>query len=245
MLQNNTNNTVSFSIFTKFPGLLCFMSTRKAGDFQLKNTLSSAVIDFLKFHNIKQEEFVGMEQVHESEVAEVASIDGGKIISGTDGIATGARQLFLGVNTADCVPLFFYDPVGSLIGIVHAGWKGTIGRIAIRTIKKLKELGSHAKNVLVAIGPHIGGCCYTVREDRAQSFFRVFQDKRIVYYTEEAWHIDLGLANKRQLIESGIKDHHIDAPITCTSCQNDTYFSFRKDPEDVFGACLGIIGIRN
>ncbi len=81
--------------------------------------------------------------------------------------------------------------------------------------------------------------------DRADIFRTVFPDSQVVFQTEGKWHIDLGLANKLQLIQSGILAFHIDASISCTSCQNDRYFSYRKDSPETSGEMIGIIGLKS
>lgn len=244
MLIYNNKDIVSFSLFSQFPELTCLMSTRNAGDLRIRDKNSTDNNEFLKSQTIPSRNFVAMEQRHGVDIVTVNSANGGQVIPHIDGLVTKDQTLYLGVNTADCVPLFYYDPAGQLIGVAHAGWQGTFGNLAMRMVTKLEDLGSDPLNMRVAIGPHIGGCCYTVNAGRAMLFRKTFQDERIAYQADGNWHIDLGMANKNQLIESGVLETHIDSPITCTSCQNDLYFSFRKDTEATFGEMLGIIGMK-
>lgn len=244
MIIHNTDDTISFSIFADFPDLQCFMSTRAAGNLLIKDNVAPLVLAFLESHGIFLKNFVAMEQIHGTYVAKVKKRDSGRVLSEIDGLITDGPQLYLGVNAADCVPLFFYDPVRKLIGIIHAGWKGTLGNIAAHTIKKLQGLKSNPLDIRVAIGPYIGGCCYMVSQDRAKLFLQLFSDEKTVFQSEDNWHIDLGRANKNQLIKCGLLEEHIDSFITCTSCQNDLFFSYRKDSKWTFGEMLGVIGIK-
>lgn len=245
MLTNQSNNTVSFSLFSQFFELVCLLSTRQAGDLNIAESISPRAEEFLKSQGIEVEHFVAMEQVHEASVVKVDATSGSKVVKGADGFITQSRALFLGVNMADCVPIFFYDPQRKVVAVVHAGWKGTSGNIAGNAVKKLQDLGSDPKNVYVAIGPHIGACCYDIPEKRARLFKESLNDDRVVFETNGKWFLDLGQANKKQLMEVGVAEKNIDAPITCTCCQNNRFFSYRKDSKETFGEMLGIIGMKN
>lgn len=244
-MLRNKDHTISFSLFRPFPELLCVMSTRSNGNFWIKNEITGETNNFLNYKHIATNTFVAMEQIHGSNIKKVGRSDGGKVVAQVDGLVTNDRELFLGVNVADCVPLFFYDPENRVVAVVHAGWKGVMENIANKAVKKLLDTGSDPKDILVAIGPHISGCCYVVNSYRVGLFQSLFQDDRVVFKQFDKWYIDLGMANRLQLLSSGILDSHIEAPITCTSCQNDIFFSFRKDSKETLGEMLGVIGIRH
>lgn len=240
MLIINQDYSVTFSLFKQFPQLVCFMSTREAGDYSFISTGKVQLYSYRGGEGV----IVRMNQVHSSVIKIVKKADNGKYVQ-ADGLVTLNKRIALAVNTADCVPLFMYDPHNSAIGIVHAGWRGTLGTIALNAVRKLQDIGSDPKNIYVAIGPHIGGCCYSVEVQRANAFNDIFYDDRIVFQERDTWYIDLGQANKFQLLEAGVLMNHIDAPITCTSCQNELYFSYRKDSPETFGEMLGVIGFKN
>jgi len=140
------------------------------------------------------------------------------------------------IITADCVPILLADPNTRIVAAVHAGWKGTLGGIVSHAVDEMKRLGANPKNSIAFLGPHIGACCYTVTEERAKQFPDTSS------FWESAWHIDLGLANKKQLIDCGVT--RIDAPIYCTSCQTDRFFSYRKDTKETYGETIGVIGMK-
>lgn len=159
---------------------------------------------------------------------------------GSDGLV---GQGPMGIFSADCVPIFFVDPKVRVVSAVHAGWRGTLGKIAKNAIQKMQEAGATAPNILTWIGPHIGMCCYSIDEVRAKRFIAAFgQDPKMASVIENSWHLDLGYANYRQLIESGIQSKNIDFALTCTSCQHDDFFSYRKDTKETFGEMMGVIG---
>lgn len=199
----------------------------------------------LKYYNLVPGQLVLMNQVHNNHLVEVGKEQGGCLVKFADGLVTTEKGLFLSVKAADCVPLFFYDPQRKIVAVAHAGWRGTLGKISLGMVKKMQSLGSDPKDVFVAIGPHIGGCCYSVETDRAEIFIQEFKNGKVVFKEQGVWHLDLGQANKIQLFTSNITELHIDAPVTCTSCQNDRYYSYRKDSQETFGEMLGFIGIKN
>ena len=244
MIIKNSNNTISFSLFAQFPKLICVMSTRKWGNLTVGKSPIKNAEPLLKEYGLKLDQLVEMNQVHGVNIGVVTIKDRNTIMSQTDALMTQTKNLFLSVNTADCVPLFFYDPVKKNVATAHAGWKGTLGKIAEHVVKKLQALGSEPGNIYVAIGPHIGGCCYDVPVERAGLFRQQFNDVPVAFFSENRWYLDLGLANKLQLKKSGVLEVHIDAPITCTSCQNDLFFSYRKENKNTYGEMLGIIGVR-
>ncbi len=185
------------------------------------------------------------EQVHGTEIVVVSSKDIGKKIPNVDGLVgklTSDQNFTLGVFVADCVPLLFLDPKKRIIGASHAGWRGTLGKITKNIIDTMKTLGAQQKDILVSIGPHIGMCCYDVSADRAKLFREEFHDEpKVSSLIEGKWHIDLGYANFLTLIDAGVLTNHIDGLPTCTSCQIDTYFSYRKDAKETFGEMMGVV----
>ena len=129
----------------------------------------------------------------------------------SDGMVTSVPGVLISVHVADCIPILFADPIAHLVGAVHAGWKGTVGNIVERTVSVLQSHGSSPENLLVAIGPHIGGCCYTVSDERAALF------AAHASYWENAWHVDLGSSVREQLVAAGIRERHIDWSVSCIS----------------------------
>lgn len=149
------------------------------------------------------------------------------------------------VVSADCVPVLLVDPESNVCAAVHAGWKGTLGGIIGNAVKEMVRMGAQVQHVRAAVGPHIGACCYDVPEERAQAFIDRFgTDEKMAFQSDGKWHLDIGWANYRQLIEAGVSPNHIDAPPTCTSCQNDEFFSYRKDSKETYGEMMAIIGFR-
>lgn len=155
------------------------------------------------------------------------------------------RNVPVAVITADCVPVLLVDPVGKVCGAVHAGWKGTLGGIVGNAVQAMVRMGADARSLRAAIGPHIGACCYDVPEERARAFIERFsRDEKMAFKDESTWYLDIGWVNYRQLIDAGLSSNHIDAPPTCTSCQNNEFFSYRKDSKETYGEMMAVIGFR-
>lgn len=225
MLKFYDDSTIGFSIFDAYPNLVCRMSTR--------STVGT-----------HQYNLVGMKQKHASNIKIVGGRTKKNIISDCDGLVTNEKNVFISVKASDCVPLFFYATDVHAVAVAHAGWRGTLENIACGVVNRLKLIGSHPKNIVVAVGPHIGGCCYDVDVGRYEKFLQVFgRDNGVVRIFEKKFFVDIGLANYIELICSGISPDHIDAPIACTSCQNDLYYSFRKDTKEMHSDMVGYIGI--
>ena len=154
-----------------------------------------------------------------------------------DAIITNQCGIAIGVLTADCVPILLADPVKKIIGVVHAGWKGTAKGVVQKTVETMvKQFGSDKKALLAAIGPSIGSCCYKVDEVVAKEFGG--NEYLIPLYPplkkgeskgDFEWGLDLKRANFIQLLNMGILEKNISVENLCTSCRNDLFFSYRKD----------------
>lgn len=145
-----------------------------------------------------------------------------------DGLVTN-KGFYLGIRTADCLPILLYDPIKEIIGAVHAGWRGLLSGILENAIKCMREKGTKAKNIFAVIGPHIGVCCYKVTHERIMQFENKFKD--IIGITENKkgeWYMDLAKIASWEMSKLGLPGKNIDILQECTSC-NLNYFSYRRD----------------
>lgn len=187
-----------------------------------------------------------------------------------DGQITGEPGLLLAVLTADCIPVLVADRRRRVVGAFHAGWRGTVGRIVECGVGRMRlEFGSRPEDLVAAIGPGIGACCYAVGEEvqaefesqfaYAEKLFTEVYDPdsiRIKYpmlfLNQRApghsppgvkLHLDLIEANRRQLIDAGLKPERIHQAGGCTSCHTDRFFSYRAEHGHT-GRMMSAIGIR-
>lgn len=239
MLQ--TFNGIGFqsTLLSQLTGVIHGFSNRSAGDME-RNSYNRDV--FARKLGLKISPVLP-EQVHDNRIQTVNKQSIG-IVSGVDGLVS--RDAPVAVVAADCVPVLLVDPVGHVCAAVHAGWKGTLGGIVRNVVGEMVKIGGDVHQIYSVIGPHIGACCYTVPEDRVKAFtLRYGRDEKMIFKVDGEWHLDIGWANFRQLLTAGIPADHIDAPLTCTSCRNDTFFSYRKDSKETYGEMMAVIGFSN
>ncbi len=193
------------------------------------------------------------EQVHGTHVTHIASHDRGAgqlnthtEIQQSDALVTNQSDILLVSFYADCVPLYFWDHVHQVIGLAHAGWKGTYGKIAAQVLREMKLVyGTSPADVYCAIGPSIGSCCYEVSEDIIDQFaLRFGHIENFVSREHEKPRLNLKQLNKDILLESGVIDHHILASGYCTHCRDDLFFSHRRDHGST-GRMVSWIGLKN
>ena len=133
---------------------------------------------------------------------------------------------------ADCVPLFFFDPVKKVVALAHAGWRGTVAGIGESMIRKMEEeYASKPEDILTAIGPSICKNCYEVSEDVASQFRDIFtaeESKYILFENNQGkYQLDLWKANEYSLLHAGITKDHLSVTNLCTCCNKTTLFSHR------------------
>ena len=146
-----------------------------------------------------------------------------------DAVITSRPGLAACVLTADCVPLLIGDPGTGAVAAVHAGWRGTLARAAGRAVEALvREFGAHRENLLVAIGPAIGPCCYEVSHDLAERFVAEIGPSVSMLHPRTP-RVDLWSANDVVLREAGVAPERIEIIDRCTACDAESFFSHRRD----------------
>lgn len=182
---------------------------------------------------IPLENFLTLNQVHGDDIFVIKPFGDYLPADGAlnyDAIVTTRDNLAICIKTADCVPVFIVDRAKKIIAVVHAGWKSTALEISAKVIRLLYDkYGSSPGDILTAIGPSIGQCCFEVDEATANAFLKqkdheafLFPGKRL-----NKWVVDLPESNRRQMINSGIPEENIDVSNLCTSCRQDLFFSHR------------------
>ncbi|MDW7998277.1 MAG: peptidoglycan editing factor PgeF [Thermodesulfovibrio sp.] len=160
-----------------------------------------------------------------------------------DSVITDRKNLFIGIKTADCLPVLIFDSKNEVIGAVHAGWRGTAKGILRKTINTMKELyGCDPKNLLIAFGPHIKGCCYEVGDEVIEKMREENSEDGYIFRINGKKHIDIGIANLMQALSAGVKKENIWFSKDCTYCKNNEYASYRFHKEKA-GRQYGIIGM--
>ena len=187
-----------------------------------------------------------------------------------DGLITATPELLVGILTADCLPVILVDRKQHAVGVFHAGWRGTLRRIAEKGVGEMRRwFGTHPRDIRAAIGPGIHGCCYQVGEEVRSQFEsqfayadKLFRERKesneihvkypLLFLTARApghsdlpkqIFLDLVEANRRQLLAAGVRSRNISASDLCTVCRNDLLFSYRAE-NGVTGRLMAVAGIR-
>src|SRR5882724_4243746 len=220
---------------------------------------------------------VPLKQIHSSVVRRIAMpsdeprrdlpVTAGPPAQAGDASLTNVPGLLLGIQTADCVPILLVDAKKRAVSAVHAGWRGTLARIAEKTIGEMRmHFGSNPADISAALGPAIGGCCYQVGTELVTEFTSQFADAA-EYFDELRtgeepnplqWlnmmppghqpppknvRLDLHKANRSQLLRAGLNEANIFVSDLCTACHTDLFFSYRKEGANS-GRLLAAVAIR-
>jgi YfiH family protein len=162
-----------------------------------------------------------------------------------DALVTHLTEKPIAVLTADCVPVILYDPEKHVAGVAHAGRKGTQMGIVSKTISILSKVyGSRPQDVVMALGPAIGGCCYEVEEPCIVPFRENYREWKdfVIAHSQNKFMLDLLKANEADGVRAGILKENIHQAGECTSCNNDRWYSYRK--EGTTGRIVSLVMLR-
>jgi len=177
--------------------------------------------------DLDPESLVTAEQVHGDVVARAR--DPGRHRA-TDGLITSVPGLTLAVFCADCTPVFLLDPATPAVGAVHAGWKGTVAGIAGRAVTEMaRHFGSRPEDMLGAVGPCIGPCCYEVGPEVSEPAARRLGREVLTRGKGPRPHLDLWEANRRVLVKAGLAPENVHVAGLCTFCREDLFHSHRRE----------------
>lgn len=210
--------------------------------------------------HIKTDTLVFSAQTHTANILSVTKADCGKGLTrpktwnDVDGLVTADPDVTLVTHYADCVPLFFADPVKKIVGAAHAGWRGTVAGIGGNMIRLMTgKYDCDPRNILVGIGPSIGQCCFETDQKTADEFFRLpdalIQDcikKRPDPADPVLSKFDIHLqgVNRNILIHAGVLPEHIEITDICTKCNHEWLFSHRATNGER-GGMVAMIGMRS
>ncbi|MCR4807607.1 MAG: peptidoglycan editing factor PgeF [Lachnospiraceae bacterium] len=274
----NTKNGVEYLTFENLSGIDCIrhaFSTRKGGvsegiyasmnlGYTRGDVRENVDENFRRMAGVlgcSPSDFVTGVQTHTVNVRHVTKDDAGKGVtrpvdySDTDGLITNEPGLVLTTFYADCVPLFFVDPIRKAIGLSHSGWRGTVNRMGLVTINAMKEaFGTDPSDLVCAIGPSICMDCYEISEDVALEFEKEFSGclltagdtrddhKFLMSKGNDKYLLDLRAANRLIMLEAGVPSENIELPGVCTCHEPDYLFSHRAS-HGQRGNMAGFLGL--
>ena len=241
----NPKNNISHIDLLTIPGVLAFSTCRGCvidgdnysgfnachytGDDE--NHVSQCREQLCTMLGINSNSLIMPRQTHSLNVAVIDSIpfDTEKL-ENIDALVTTLPRVAIAINTADCVPIVLVDDVNNVIAVAHSGWKGTVSRIASKTVATMVECGAEISHIKVAMGPCICGDCFEVGDEVVAQFVNNgFDSPQIILngYGERS-HIDLPQACRQSLLEIGVRDENIVLSVDCSRCNTTKFFSARR-----------------
>jgi len=177
---------------------------------------------------VQREQVVSPHQVHGIRVRAVRAAQAGTIQPGTDGLITAAPGVALLLRFADCVPLMMSDPVRGAVGVIHSGWRSTVGNIAQGAVDVfVEQVGSRPEDLWAGIGPSIGPCCYEIGSETVEEVQRVVHGSESLDRRAATFYLDLPGLVERQLRAAGVV--HVETAGLCTACHTEEWFSHRAE----------------
>lgn len=212
------------------------MDTADLGDATVSVKSEELVAELHSTTGIRCPELIIPHQVHKTEIGVIdesfLSLDKTnrkEYLEGIDAIVTSCKNICLCISTADCIPVLCYDTRNQVVAAIHAGWRGTVGRIVEKTLQLMVErYGTHAGDVHAVIGPGISLNSFEVGDEVYKSFSEAGFDMQLIARKYEKWHIDLWEANRLQLISQGVLAENIELSGICTYLNQEDFFSARR-----------------
>jgi len=187
--------------------------------------------------NIPEENLIIPFQTHGTEIRDIdrfyfqlSASEKINYLNGVDAVFTKLDGVCMGVTTADCVPLLFFDPVQKVVAAAHAGWRGTCARIAEKTVSAMIETyNCKPTDILVTIGPSISAAVYEVGKEVVENFEHAgFDTGEIIEIRSKSIYLDLWAANRQSLLNAGIVAENIETAGICTYTEHERFFSARR-----------------
>ena len=240
----NSNNIFTFENLAQTDRVIHGISTRKYGSMKSKGEIHfSNLRHLLEDLHIPFDRIAQCKQIHSGNIAIVQDIPE-ELVENVDGLITNSKNTYLGIVTADCLPVLLYDRKG-IAGALHAGYKGIANHILENMVEEFKKKDSDPKEIQVGIGPAIGVCCYDVGKDRIEMFQKSFPYAEDFFVEKEnKYFLDLKKLASIVLMHEGVPQTNIEIADLCTKEHLDTFYSYRGEGPETYGEFVSIIGIR-
>lgn len=235
-------------LFRKYQNIQAFFSRKSDSSMKLtsnsllKKRISANRENYFVKNNIDPKNVVSAEIVHGNKISIVSKAEGGKIIAGADGLIAQSKNIYLSVTSADCLPIFLFEPEKEIIGMIHAGWRSLEKGIASNAVEKIIKLGGRPENILVAIGPAICQKHYEVGLEVAEKFKKY---PEAIKKEGGKTYLDIKKIAQLQLLELGLQKKNIEISPECTFELPKKYFSARRDKPKIVEAMIAVIGMKD
>lgn len=224
---------IQFKKFLEFKEIThCYTLRTLDNNFRMKDNanLEQSYQNLGQSLNIKRKNIIRPIQNHTGEVKEAHIED----LENTDAVITNIEETTIITSSADCIAMIMYDPIKKVIANVHSGWRGTLKKIAVKTVDKMiVEYGSNPEDIVCGIFPHIRKCHFEVDEDVMMLFkkqgYAKYISKNKTINGKQKYNIDTTNINISNLINVGLKTENILDSGICTVCNKDEFYSYRAD----------------
>lgn len=251
--MHKTQELIYYKVFSGYENVVAFTSTKQT--FEIRNPRFTG--DSLEIYEtnrallaeklmIKPEQLVFPRQTHTNCIVEISDIPANEI-NETDALVTNKKGICLCVQTADCVPILLFDPVNEVICAVHAGWRGTVKKIAEIAVQKMvQKYNSIPKNIVAAIGPSISPEIYEVGDEVVEEVRNSIPNADILLHKNSSgnFHLNLWEANRQVLLKNGLTEKNIEVLGECSFSETSKYFSARKEGIETGRMVSGIMLLR-
>ncbi len=239
-MQNDNSVSISSSLLPNDSRFVHGFTVKAQGDMRDVDRRANVFTSF----GVASPDIFYPRQIHGNNVAVISDVETIPDLTRIDAcivLPSYQRRYAATVHVGDCAPILFFDPTREITATCHAGWKGTHARIASKVVQQMMIHGSNPSDIRVAIGPHIGPCCYDVDDERMIAFADVFGMASIGRTKRGLHSLNLTYGIRSDLVESGIKEQNIDIKTgVCTGCDKERFFSYRRKSE-TFGEMIGYI----
>jgi len=228
---------LEFELLTDIPNLVHGVFDKTYGDIRTPASLKK----ISQFLNTSSKNIVALNQIHSS-LVQVQKVTPFEPNLKADGLITNQKNTFLLLKTADCIPMFAYDPKHHAVSLTHVGWRGAVQKIFLHSLLKMQHhYGTKAKDLLVVLGPSICSNCFSSAQKPLQSDLPEWQS--FITQKNSQWHLDIPGFVKASLIDVGIKKNNIETSPLCVAESKDFFSHQRslntKEPEGRFASILG------
>ena len=248
--MHNINELIYYKVFSGHENVVAFTSTRQT--FETNNPRFTGDSPEIYSQNrillaeklmIKPGQLVFPRQTHTNCIAEINEIPKTEIKE-TDALVTNKTGICLCVQTADCVPVLLYDPGEGVIAAIHAGWRGTVKKIAETAVQKMVvQYNSNPENIIAAIGPSISPEIYEVGDEVVAEVRKSIPNAEMLLHKKSSgkFHVNLWEANRQVLLSNGLQSKNIEILGECSYIQNNKFFSARKNGMETGRMVSGIM----
>ena len=251
--MSEKHDLIYYEVFAGFENVVAFTTSKQT--FDIKNPRFTGDSPEIFSSNrallaekllIKPEQLIFPRQTHTNCVAEISDIPEEEIKE-TDALVTNKTGICLCVQTADCVPILLFDPENNVIAAVHAGWRGTVKKIAEMAVQRMeKTYNSQSGNIIAAIGPSISPEIYEIGNEVVEEVRNAIPDPEIMLHKNSSgkYHLNLWEANRQILLATGLSESNIEILGECSFTETAKYFSARKEGNDTGRMVSGIMLLR-